>query len=378
MIVRTHRTLLSFALAASACNGTQTSAPDAAVDAPTDTTPDVSAPNGDPASWDVRRRGPFRVGHRVVMHTYTPRGQSTPRTIPVHVWYPTLALDGAHPTYARLIRDDAAISDAPPAAPAHAGGYPVHVYSHGDRGFAATSHFLSRFFASHGWITVSPDHVGNTIFDMPPGGTPFRILHLRSQDVRAALDVLHTPLLSLAGRADTERVVLSGHSFGVHTVWSSLGATFDPAGVMMRCTPASACTPDDVAVLREGLGDPRIVGAIAMAGAINRGLFGPDGHRSVRAPVLALSGTDDPVGADLQFMSTVPVDVTWVDVRGGCHQFFALGGCDNIPDAEQDTILGTWSLAFARRYVLNDQTQTVRDVLTGTLPLSDRITLRRR
>ncbi len=32
---------------------------------------------------------------------------------------------------------------------------PVQVYSHGDRGFPGTSHFLMRYFASHGWVSVA-------------------------------------------------------------------------------------------------------------------------------------------------------------------------------------------------------------------------------
>ena len=369
-------------------------APDATLDAPApDTaTPDVSAPEsgvvlpadvptiGDPRAWDVRQRGPFHVGHRVLSVTYAPRGGVTAsRTIPVHVWYPTFAIDGPHPTYQRLFRDAEAISDAPPAPPAHGAMYPVQVYSHGDRGFPGTSHFLMRYFATHGWVSVAPEHVGNTLSDTPMP-RHFDIYHLRAQDVRAALD--HVAALPagdpLAGRCDTRRVVLSGHSFGTHTIWSVGGATYDLALARTRCTPDVSCVDADLEVLRGGGRDPRVVAAIPMAGSIDRGLFGPDGHRTVTIPILSMSGTADPVGADAQFMTTAPVDVTWIDVRGGCHQYFALGGCPEIPDSFQDTIVSTWALAFARRHVLSDDDATVRGVLDNSIPLSDRVTYRRR
>ena len=404
MTVRRHYVWFALCAALAGCEGVTPAAPDAAADATLDATvdatldaapdggapdaaadddrivvPDDVAPVGDPRAFDVRQRGPFNTGHRVFMHTYTPRGSTTPRTIPVHVWYPTRAIRGPHPTYDRFFTDTEAIDDAPPAPPVHPMGYPVHVYSHGHRGFAGTSHFLMAYFATHGWVSVAPDHVGNTLLNSPDP-RPFPIYHLRSQDVRAATDLLAALPASdpLGGRCDTRRVVLSGHSFGTHTVWSTAGATFDVAAITPMCTPRVSCSEADVAVFREGLADPRVVAAIPMAGSIGRALFGPTGHASVRIPLLAMSGTDDPVGADAQFMTTAPVDLTWIEVRGGCHQYFALGGCPMIPDSFQPLIVGAWSVAFARRHVLNDDDPTVRGVLDGTIALSDRVTLHRR
>ncbi len=376
--------------------GDSTAAPDASTDATTldasgdspsaemrdddvIVVPPDATPVGDPRDFDVRQRGPFGTGYRLVMHTYTPRGSTAPRTIPVHVWYPPRAISGPHPTYGRFFTDPVAITGAPLAPSVHPRGYPVQVYSHGDHGFGGTSHFLMRFFASHGWVSVAPDHVGNTLFDTPDP-RPFNLYHLRSQDVRAALDMLETLPASdpLAGRADTRRVVLSGHSFGTHTVWASAGATFDVEGFRAMCPTSLRCTDADLDVVRAGLVDARIVAAIPMAGSINRTLFGAMGHSSVRIPLLAMSGTADPVGADGQFTSTAPLPLTWIEVRGGCHQYFALGGCDMIPDSFQDSIVGVWSLAFARRHVLDDSAPAVLGVLDGSVTLSDRVTLHRR
>lgn len=334
---------------------------------------------GDPLAWDVRRRGPFHTGYRLLSLTYTPRGSTTPRTLPVHVWYPTHAIAGPHPVYGRFFRDPEAVTDAPIAPPAHPMGYPLQVYSHGDHGFGGTTHVLMRYFASHGWVTVAPDHIGNTLFDTPTP-RPFNINHLRPQDVRAALEFVASLPASdpLAGRCVVSRTLLTGHSYGTHTVWSGVGATYDVDAVARRCTMDSTCTADDRAVMRGSLGDPRFVAGIPMAGSISRDLFGADGHRSVMVPILAMSGTADPVGAETQFMTTAPVDLTWIDIQGACHQFFALGGCEAIPDSFQDTIMGAWAMAFARRHVLGDNDATVRAILDGTMSLSDRVSFHRR
>ena len=63
----------------------------------------------------------------------------------------------------------------------------------------------------------------------PAPPLPIQLYHWRSADVSQALDVVGAlpPGDPLAGRADTRTAVLSGHSFGSHTTWSSAGATFD-------------------------------------------------------------------------------------------------------------------------------------------------------
>jgi predicted dienelactone hydrolase len=395
---------LAFTLAVVACGtGSPPTGIDAAVDAepadaitpldaatdtapptdapPTYTFPDVLPTVGDPLALDPRMPGPFHAGYRTLQTTYMPVGASTPRTITVHVWYPTNALTGPAATYVRLFRDPLSLVGAPPVAPVHAGGrYPVQVYSHGDRGFGGTSAFMMRYFASHGWVSVAPDHLGNTLVETPQSPRPYALYHLRSQDVTAALDAVlrlaaPDPLANTLGAT---RAVLSGHSFGTHTVWASVGASFDLAALRTACTPAVACTPADLTAFASDLHDERFVAGILMAGSIKRDLFGPNGHASVTVPLLSMSGSDDPVGADAQFESTAPVPMEWFDVRGACHQFFALGGCENVPDSEQDRIVSAWALAFSRKHVLADGGATTAALLDGSSPVSDRVTLRQR
>ncbi|WP_157069085.1 alpha/beta hydrolase family protein [Sandaracinus amylolyticus] len=330
---------------------------------------------GDPLTWALDEAGPFRVGYQRFEHTYRPDGLDADRTIAVHVWYPTLDTSGAPAMYGGLVRDRDVLTDATPAEPAHASGrYPVHVYSHGHRGFAGVSAFLHRRLASHGWITIAPDHTGNTLLDnVDP--RPVALYYLRSLDVRAAVDafVARDEL-----DADTDHLLLSGHSFGTHTAWASAGATFDVDRIESEsCTTETPCTEEQLDVFRAGVRDPRIVAAVPMAGIVSSDWFGETGHTTVSIPLLAMTGSADAntmSGAEVQFeRASALADFTWIDVEGACHEFFGLG-CDD-PAGEQERVVATYVLALGRRHVLGDQSVTA--VLEGTSAVSDRVTLRR-
>ncbi len=340
----------------------------------------LDAPTGDPLSWDVRRAGPFNVGYRTFTTSYVAPGATVPRMLTIHVWYPTLATAGRHPRYASLFTDPDAIVDAPLArTPYSSGRYPLQAFSHGHRGYAGNAAFMMRYFASHGWIAAGPDHLGNTL-DNSPEPRPINLYYLRALDMTATLDGLaRLPAAdALAGLVDTTRVLLTGHSFGTHTVWSAAGATFDVDAISARCVPAGSCTPADLAAFRAGTREARFVAAIPMAGTIGREWFGPTGHTSVTLPMFAMSGTADPVGADVQWMTTAPMPMTWIDIRGACHQFFGFGGCMGIADALQPVIVGTYALALGRRTVLNDTNAAVAAILEGRQVLSDTVTFLRR
>src|SRR5690606_27960274 len=129
--------------------------------------------------------------------------------------------------------------DAPPAAPAHEGGrYPVLVYSHGHQGIEGGHHRLMKHLSSQGWLGVAVGHVGNRLVDDPdPSVIPLDQFIWRATDVSAALDALDAlpPSDPLAGKADTARVALTGHSRGSYTAWAVAGAPFDAAFIASAC-----------------------------------------------------------------------------------------------------------------------------------------------
>ncbi len=323
----------------------------------------------DPLGFAVDQPGPFRVGYQSFDVSYTPPTATEPRTIEISVWYPTEDTEGYSPSYHDLFRDNDAFEDAIPAAPVHANGYPVQVYSHGRMGFGGTSSAIMRYFASHGWVAVAPSHTNDTLFG--PDEFPASHYFERSTDISHTLDVAAE--LDLAGPVDTSRVLLSGHSFGAYTAWASAGAEFDEAAVRAKCAdvPTGPCTEDEIAVLLGGLGDDRVVATMPMAGG-DSGFFGAAGYDVVDVPVLYMTGTDDQVGQQSLFDKVSGVDLTWLDIEGGCHQLFGLGGCDSIDAiAVGFPIVNTYALAFARHHVLGDDQEKTVGILDGSIEVSD-------
>jgi predicted dienelactone hydrolase len=329
---------------------------DVSVDATEDVAVDVATDGAEAVSvldFDPREPGPWAPGYRSWAHTYTVPGTGEERTILVNVWYPTDVTDGERPRYDGIFVDDFSVVDAPAVPPVGA-AYPVHVHSHGHRGFGGDSAFLMRHLASHGWVAVAPDHVGD-LFSAYPRSELMAHYIERASDVSQVLDALEAlndeDPLSLA---DTSRVTMTGHSRGTWTVWASLGATFDTDRLSGTFADES---PEMLAVFGLGFDDPRIVGGVPMAGTYRASWFG-DGWRSVDEPVMAMTGSRD--GADstadglAQFERIQLDEFFWLEFEGGCHQTFALGSCGYLDVALGYDLITDYVTAFARVHVAGD------------------------
>lgn len=372
--------LLPLALTLGACGAKDDDAPaniDAGVDA---AVPQIAMPTGEPLSWAFDEPGPFHVGHRSFDVTYTPPGQTAPRTIPVDLWYPTLDAEGENPKYVMIFRDVDVLEDASVAPPVHtfAEGkvYPVHVYSHGSNGFGGTSSDMAHWFASHGWVYLAPNHVGN-VLGAGEGKRPVSLYYLRSTDITASLDAVEKLAAPdpLAGRLRTKHVLMSGHSFGTLTSWATGGATFDTVAIQKKCDAGEftePCKPAELAVFAKGVSDPRVVAAIPMAGGASD-WFTADGYDAPKVPFLLMSGTED-VSSGPIFERVKTLDLTWLSFAGGCHQLFALGGCGKLEEKLGWRLTNTWALAFGRRHVLADTNARVEKIIKGEEPLSATIT----
>lgn len=370
----------AFAFGAAGCGSGETSGSGTTTtDTTTDTT--TTTPIGDPLSYSVLETGPYSCGHRVLSATYAlPAGQGD-RTIPVHVWYPSRVAEGEHPKYRALFEDDHAWEDVPLADSPWKAGFPVIVHSHGYKGFAGNSARLMCHFASHGWVAVAPEHVGNTIGDTPDP-LPLAVYYERPLDVRAALDLAASPPDGdpLTGQLDMGHVGMTGHSFGTYTAWAVAGATFDPAAIQAKCDAGDVapCSADEVAVFSTDLSEPRAKMAVPLAGGHND-FFSAGGEDTAKVPVMLMTGSLDQVGADALFASVTGVDFTWVEVDGGCHQLFGLGNsylgdkaCADLPDEEGFAIVNPWVVAYARYHVLGDTSSEVKAIVEGTQSVSDR------
>jgi predicted dienelactone hydrolase len=342
------------------------------------TTSGTTAPV-DPLTYSVLETGPFTCGHRVLEATYTLPAGKGDRTVPVHVWYPSTVAEGDHPKYRNLFEDTHAWDDVPLADSPWKEGFPVIVHSHGYKGFAGNSARLMCHFASHGWVAVAPEHVGNTIGDTPDP-LPLAVYYERPLDVRAALDLAASPPAGdpLTGKLDMAHVGMTGHSFGTYTAWAVAGATFAAAAIQAKCDAGDVapCSPEEVAVFSGDLSEKRAKMVCPLAGGTND-FFGVGGYDAAKVPVLLMSGSLNDVGDGPLFDAVAGVDLTWVDVDGGCHQLFGLGNsylgdasCQALPDEEGFAIVNPWPVAFARYHVLGDRTDEVKGIVEGTKAVS--------
>jgi predicted dienelactone hydrolase len=321
----------------------------------------------DPLSWAVDEPGPYQAGYRSWEVEFTSLADGSIRTVKVNAWYPTEATTGDEVRYLETFLDPDSLGDAAVADAVHASGYPVHVYSHGDLGWGGASDFLVRYLASHGWVSVAPDHTGNTLLDGTETKPTALYVH-RPQDTIAVLDALEAlpdddPLSS----ANTDDVLMSGHSLGSYPTWANLGATYDPLALEEQCPTLDdgGCTDQELDAFASGeLDDPRVAAGITLAGAIRTGFFGSSGHTTVHGPMMLMSGTDDPDGTPDSWDGLSGIERSWVEIEGGCHQAFALGACANLETDLGYHIVDTYALAFGRAHVLGDD--SVAGVLDGS------------
>lgn len=345
--------------------------------------PKSAAPShGDPLTWSVKTRGPYGCGHRVLETSYDPPGALPKRRIPVELWYPTEESEGEHPVYHGLFRDKIALNDVSLAAPPFAAGLPLVVHSHGHKGFAGNSARLMCHFASHGWLAVAPEHVGDTLSDAKDP-VPLAVYIQRPLDVRAALDLVRDLPASdpLHGHVDLAHVAMTAHSFGTYSGWAAGGAVADVEQVRADCTSGAvtSCTEEQITAMRGSFAEPRVRSLTLMAGA-PRSFFASGGYDAVRVPVLMMSGTLNTVSNDKIMETITKLDLGWATIEGGCHQLFGLGntvlgdsGCAVLPDEEGFAIVNPYALAYARYEALGDRTSEVRTIVEDPPSLSPRI-----
>ena len=192
------------------------------------------------AAPDPTKFGPYPVGVRTVTFEDTGRRKpdGSPRLLVTEIWYPAVQSTRGQPTVdydilqvftpaqqasigvgtIPLLRT-AAVRDAEPAR-AH-GKFPLVIFSHGQAAIRWQSTFYTVLLASHGYVVVSTDHEGGTLFDVVRGQLQNVAVGIETRPV----DV--TYLLNRLGRLkeddpmyglfDLEKIGVTGHSFGALT-----------------------------------------------------------------------------------------------------------------------------------------------------------------
>ena len=353
--------------------------------------PDTVVDSAPAEPADLTSTGPYNVGFSEESLTYEPSDDSGPRSLRVTLWYPTTDTEGTASTYGGLLPRPTAFNNA---MVADLRDMPLVLFSHGNTSFAEQSYFLAEFLVSHGYVVAAVDHTGNT-FKALGDPIPPEMFYLRPWDMIALLD--HVSGFAephpLAGRVDTARVALSGHSFGGYTTLAVGGAVIGVDGLLAACQSGQAlaalCTlvMENEATLRAGFADPRVTVLIPLTpGATNA--FGA-GIGAIDVPTLLVTGAmdrtttnaidGDPTWAALasdprhrridfatagHFSFSNACDLPGVGQNDGCGEGF-------LPVAEAHAATNAFVLAFLRRHLLGDE--SAAELLDGIIepPTSD-------
>ena len=150
---------------------------------------------------------------------------------------------------------------------------PVVIFSHGLGNSREGYSYLGEQWASHGFVSVHPEHVGAAhdieqkgLLALYRAGKDTSYWEMYADDLRFVIDALpHSPI---ANRIDASRVVVAGHSLGAYAVLAL-------AGLDVRGT--SYC-------------DPRVIAGIPISMSEN---FAPSAYRGISIPLLHITGTHD-------------------------------------------------------------------------------------
>jgi len=269
--------------------------------------------------------GPYAVGYKLYPVSYMPPLAAEARHISVHVWYPAQAGEGERPIYT-LRKSEVAVTDA---VPLELGARPVLAFSHGHQAYAAVMSYLMEHVASHGYVAIAPTHTGNSFLDGPDRTTD--IYYLRSLDVKAALDfMIGLEDDPLAGKV-SDRIVMSGHSFGGYTAMAVGGAQYPVDELDQGCAAGtismgycSTLTPDKKALFAAGFRDPRVQALISLDPG-DFDLFGVVGVAQVQLPVLHMVAE-----ASGNPPAMPSADAYWNALHGGSDlRLLLLGGDHN-------------------------------------------------
>lgn len=228
------------------------------------------------AAPDPTKPGPYPVGVRTVTFEDTGRRKpdGSPRLLVTEIWYPAVQATRGQPTVDYDIFQvftpeqqasigagtipllkTVAVRDAEPAR-AH-GKFPLIVFSHGQAAIRWQSTYFTVLLASHGYVVVSTDHEGGTLFDVVRGQLQNVAVGLETRPVDVTYLLNRLGRLKqddpLFGTFDLEKIGVTGHSFGALT-------SLRVAAIDKRVKAIVPQAPVDANVAWLGLAQPVVLG----------------------------------------------------------------------------------------------------------------------
>lgn len=187
------------------------------------------------STYDPYQRGPHAVG----VKSTDIKHKNQERTIPVEIWYP--ASDSfIGQDLSKETQDNYTMAPGFPDSPqsavrdakAKTETFPLIVFSHGFAGHRRQTTHLCCHLASHGYVVIAPDHVGNTLMDImslagkmqEKGFSNIKDLIKAFKDNRPKDSILCIDEMLVGSfdlTIDPESIGICGHSFGG---WTSLAS----------------------------------------------------------------------------------------------------------------------------------------------------------
>ncbi|WAL61036.1 alpha/beta fold hydrolase [Thermocoleostomius sinensis] len=196
---------------------------------------------------------------------------------------------------------------------------PVVVISHGLGSTPEAFAYLGEHLATHGFVTVLPQHIGSDesrregaltgVFSSVV--TPVEFVD-RPFDISYTLDELerlNETDARFQGRMNLEQVGVIGHSFGGYTALALAGANLKTqAYLRQQCETLSArldasfvlqCTAASLPPFTFALQDERIKATIAVS-PLTSLVFGPEGMGQIQTPTMIVAGSNDFIASAVQ------------------------------------------------------------------------------